>query len=184
MIRWMAIILGFVLGFVWSMTAMTPGMQAGAMAETARLSSDQIISGSEYRIVDGDTVHIGEHKIRLIGIDAPERKQLCQTEEGGTWPCGAVARDMLSSLAETAREITCVIDGQDRYKRLLGICFAGSVSGGIDVQKALIRAGLAVAEYDDAYRADEAAARTAGRGIWRGCFTRPKDWRRKKYACN
>ena len=29
------------------------------------------------RIIDGDTIHIGDTKIRLHGIDAPEAKQEC-----------------------------------------------------------------------------------------------------------
>ena len=30
------------------------------------------------KIIDGDTVHIDEYKIRLEGIDAPEIKQRCK----------------------------------------------------------------------------------------------------------
>ena len=55
------------------------GLVSGTKAET-------IISGIDYRIVDGDTVHIGPNKIRLIGIDAPERKQNCRTNTGAPWP--------------------------------------------------------------------------------------------------
>ena len=32
------------------------------------------------KIVDGDTVHINNYKIRLEGIDAPEIKQKCKKE--------------------------------------------------------------------------------------------------------
>ena len=31
------------------------------------------------RVVDGDTIHINQTKIRLHGIDAPEMKQTCAT---------------------------------------------------------------------------------------------------------
>ena len=43
------------------------------------------------RIVDGDTIAIGETKIRLEGIDAPETDQLCFDAKGGrwtVWDCG------------------------------------------------------------------------------------------------
>ena len=36
-----------------------------------------IISGIA-RVIDGDTLRIGNKKIRLYGIDAPEKKQLCK----------------------------------------------------------------------------------------------------------
>ena len=161
------------------------GLVSGTKAET-------IISGIDYRIVDGDTVHIGPNKIRLIGIDAPERKQNCRTNTGAPWPCGIIARDMLAGMVEARAGLTCVINGKDRYNRLLGTCYAGVSDGesgreageGFDLQQALVRAGLAVAEYDDAYRNDELDARSRGRGIWAGCFTRPKDWRRKQRNCN
>jgi endonuclease YncB( thermonuclease family) len=47
------------------------------------------------RIVDGDTVEIGQTKIRLSGIDAPETDQICLDAKGEKWACGIVARDEL-----------------------------------------------------------------------------------------
>ena len=38
--------------------------------------SENIIHGNA-RIVDGDTIHIGQKKIRLHGIDPPEKEQTC-----------------------------------------------------------------------------------------------------------
>lgn len=152
--------------------------------------AETVITGDQFRVVDGDTVHIGNHKIRLIGIDAPERHQQCRNDENIRWDCGRVATDMLAGMLESADGgIRCVITGRDKYQRLLGTCYAnmgdgGSVEGGIDVQKALIRSGFAVAEYADQYIPDEEAARKAERGIWSGCFTRPKKWRRKHRDCD
>ena len=40
------------------------------------------------RIVDGDTIWIGETKIRLHGIDAPETKQECHRGDGNPYRCG------------------------------------------------------------------------------------------------
>ena len=37
----------------------------------------KIISGIA-KVIDGDTIKIGKNKIRLLGIDAPEKKQQCQ----------------------------------------------------------------------------------------------------------
>jgi endonuclease YncB( thermonuclease family) len=47
------------------------------------------------RIVDGDTVEIGQVKIRLAGIDAPETDQVCLDSMGERWACGTTARDEL-----------------------------------------------------------------------------------------
>src|SRR3954469_5967220 len=51
------------------------------------------------RIVDGDTIAIGETKIRLEGIDAPETDQLCFDAKGGRWTCGIAARGKLEKYA-------------------------------------------------------------------------------------
>lgn len=146
---------------------------------SAALAADQVISGERFRVVDGDTVHIGENKIRLLGIDAPERRQTCAGRDGAPWACGQMATAALTGLLEASETgIACAISGKDRYQRLLGRCYAGQVEGGIDVQRALVLSGFAVAEYADTYRNDEAEARRARRGIWAGTFLRPREWRR------
>jgi endonuclease YncB( thermonuclease family) len=47
------------------------------------------------RITDGDTVVIGETKIRLLDMDAPESDQFCLDKEGKAWNCGIDAREAL-----------------------------------------------------------------------------------------
>ena len=143
--------------------------------------ADQLIAGTKYRVVDGDTIHIGEHKIRLIGIDAPERNQRCRNGEGRSWPCGREATAMLKGLLDSSEAgVSCAIEGKDRYGRLLGVCFAGTERTGIDVQRELVLSGMAVAEYDARYRSYERRAESAQRGIWAGEFLRPKEWRARK----
>ena len=44
------------------------------------------------RVVDGDTIWIGETKIRLHGIDAPEMTQTCRTSEDEEQLCGVLAK--------------------------------------------------------------------------------------------
>jgi endonuclease YncB( thermonuclease family) len=48
------------------------------------------------RVVDGDTLVIGEVKIRLEGIDAPETDQVCLDRQAARTTCGIEARDQLS----------------------------------------------------------------------------------------
>ena len=43
------------------------------------------------RIIDGDTLHINQTKIRLHGIDAPEMKQTCRTSKGKEQMCGVLS---------------------------------------------------------------------------------------------
>ena len=38
-------------------------------------------------VIDGDTIHINNNKIRLHGIDAPEKNQTC-LDEDKNWKCG------------------------------------------------------------------------------------------------
>ena len=40
-------------------------------------SSEKIISGNA-KVIDGDTIKINKKKIRLFGIDATEKKQVCK----------------------------------------------------------------------------------------------------------
>tara|TARA_E500000178_G_scaffold249240_1_gene245819 strand:- start:1934 stop:2500 length:567 start_codon:yes stop_codon:yes gene_type:complete len=135
--------------------------------------------GQSWRVVDGDTIHIDSYKIRLLGMDAPEIRQSCQTSGGHDWACGVMARDSLKAMLESHnQELVCQINGKDRYKRDLGSCYIGSIETGINVQRMLIRAGLAVAEYGNQYNSDEKYAAREMRGMWAGSFSRPKDWRK------
>ena len=50
------------------------------------------------RVVDGDTIRLGAHRIRLHGIDAPESDQACLDPQGASWACGDAATERLSDL--------------------------------------------------------------------------------------
>ena len=47
------------------------------------------------KIREGDQLQIGNHRIRLGGIDAPAADQLCLNTKGERWTCGVAARDEL-----------------------------------------------------------------------------------------
>lgn len=118
---------------------------------------------------DGDSITLGAERIRLRGIDAPEFAQVCR-KDGEEYACGRRAREALSKLV-AGRRVACAGWERDKYDRLLGECSAG----GVDLNRAQVEAGWAVA-YGD-YQAEELAARRAERGIWAGEFDRPRDWR-------
>jgi endonuclease YncB( thermonuclease family) len=131
------------------------------------------------RIVDGDTVEIGQTKIRLLGIDAPETDQICLDAEGQRWACGIAARDQLIRYSN-GRLWECTMTGTDRYGRSLATCFIE----GEDVSKWMIRSGWALSfiRYSHSYDADEVAAREARAGLWAGSFIAPWDWRHRNKA--
>ena len=90
------------------------------------------------RIVDGDTVQIGETKIRFAGIDAPETDQVCLDAKDAKWACGVAARDHLVGYS-AGRVWDCDLVGTDRYGRSLGKCFVE----GEDISAWMVRSGWA-----------------------------------------
>jgi endonuclease YncB( thermonuclease family) len=127
-------------------------------------------------VTDGDTIVIGQNRIRLQGIDAPETHQICLGREGKPFPCGLRARDALVSLIGK-RSVTCQGDEIDRYGRQVMTC---SVDGH-DVNAEMVGAGWALAfvRYSDRYVAHERDAREHSRGLWAGAFIAPWDWRHR-----
>ena len=67
------------------------------------------------KIIDGDTVHINNNKIRLHAIDAPEMKQTC-TKDKIIWNCGIQSKNFLKQIIDEEK-ITCRTTGRDKYKR-------------------------------------------------------------------
>ena len=49
------------------------------------------------RVIDGDTLDIAGERIRLHGIDAPEKDQTCSID-GQKWACGVAAWGYLVQL--------------------------------------------------------------------------------------
>jgi endonuclease YncB( thermonuclease family) len=139
--------------------------------------NNDIISGKAH-VIDGDTVLIDSLSIRLIGIDAPERKQNC-FKQNQTYPCGAMATRALKKMIGNTN-ITCHGWQKDIYQRLLATCFSSNLkTDAPSLNQKMVRAGWAVS-YDE-YIHDEKAARTKKRGIWAGKFQLPLDWRIKNW---
>ena len=129
-------------------------------------------------VSDGDSLRSGKLRIRLFGIDAPEKKQKCTSMNGRQWDCGLAAQKALKQLVESVPEISCNLMDIDRYSRLVMRCYAGKT----DVGAALVREGLALAyrHYSKLYIKDENAAKITKSGMWRGSFTKPWTWRRNQ----
>ena len=72
------------------------------------------LTGTVVAVSDGDAITVltpakKQHKIRLLGIDAPEKEQ----------PFGRKSKFSLSDMVYL-KEVTVQTDQQDRYKRDLG----------------------------------------------------------------
>ena len=126
-------------------------------------------------VIDGDTLDIHDTRIRLFGIDAPERRQTCLDEAGALWRCGqAAALALAEQIGRTA--VTCATRDIDRYGRIVAVCHAD----GTDLNGWMVSQGhaRAWARYSLDYVPAENAARILRRGLWAGGFVNPWDWRR------
>ena len=122
---------------------------------------------------DGDSGRIGQVRVRIDAIDAPELSGSPKcSHRNEAWSCSAkakpyavVARDRLRVL--TIRGVECRAEEQDQYDRTIVRC---RLPDGRDPAAVLVREGLArpdVRYGGRRYLADEAAARAARRGAWR-----------------
>ena len=139
--------------------------------------SESFVAG-QVSVIDGDTLHMHGRKIRLYGVDAPESGQTCQTATGENWRCGQKAALALSDHIGRAN-VKCRAKATDRYGRTVAICH----SKGRSLNAWLVRHGWALAyrQYGGGiYSREEHDARQHGRGVWRGPFDKPWDWRKGK----
>ena len=135
-------------------------------------------------IVDGDTVRFygvagyDKVRVRLQGIDAPESKQYCK-KDNQSYPCGEQSHQALLDFVGR-NLVTCVAEGVDRYKRMIGRCSVGGSENGADMGEYMVKNGYAVAyrRYDDTYIPAEDSARKNRLGLWSGQFVLPEKWRR------
>lgn len=130
------------------------------------------------RVIDGDTLALGDVKIRLHGIDAPELQQVCSDMHGGTWTCGQWSKAVLSRLATAV--VRCVQKDIDRYDRIVGVCFVNDT----DLNAAMVAKGAAFAyvKYARDYAAYETHARRTAVGLWRSGAQTPSQFRADKRA--
>ncbi len=128
-------------------------------------------------VIDGDTLQVAGERVRLFGIDAPERYQDCRDGDGQDYICGRAAmRALIGLIGRTP--VTCTPLEHDRYDRDVALCMVA----GRDLSEAMVRAGQAIelARFSRGrYGAAEREARAARRGLWAGSFERPAEWRHR-----
>ena len=134
----------------------------------------QNVSSNTVHVIDGDTIKIGNKKIRFSGIDAPELNQDCFKNEKKIL-CGVLAKKAL--LKKIGNKVPrCVVEGKDIYKRILAECFINEKS----LSKFLVRNGYAFAyrKYSKKFIQDEEFARKNKLGLWSMKFDYPWEFRK------
>lgn len=134
-------------------------------------------TGKCVRVIDGDTIavqvngYLDPVRVRLQGIDAPERDQ----------PYGDEAALILASLAY-GKDVTVVDGGEDKYGRHVGRVLTSDC---IDLNLSMVGCGLAwwykpYARKDHTMEQLEERARFEGIGLWAtgGCPVPPWAWRK------
>jgi endonuclease YncB( thermonuclease family) len=150
------------------------------LVQSGQILADAI-EGRVVGISDGDTITVldsskKQHKIRLAGIDAPEKKQ----------PFGQASKVHLSDLV-FGKDVVLDCGKTDRYRR--EICIV--MINGQDANLAQVRAGMAwwyrkyqneqTAQQRAAYEAAEAAAAAGRVGLWHDTGPMPPwEWRKAK----
>lgn len=145
----------------------------GGGAEQDRPATIETPAPGQVRVVDADTVDIDGTRFRLHGIDAPEARQTCRAM-GLTWDCGEAATEALFSRAEG---MSCQGSDADRFGRTIGVCSSGT---GQDLNAWLVANGWALAyrQFSEDYVDAEEQARSNKRGVHRGEYIEPWNWRR------
>ena len=155
-------------------------MQAGTLPifvlaiSLASASTAAELAGKVVHIADGDTLTIldaqnTQHKIRLFGIDAPEKNQ----------PFGSKSREALASQVHE-KQVRIDTHGKDRYGRTVGTVFVE----GHDANLWMVENGWAwwyrhYAKHEVALEQAEQQARNAKLGLWRDAHpVAPWEWRR------
>lgn len=149
------------------------GLPANLFGSAPR-EQDWQATAQTIRVVDGDTLRLGERTLRLSGLLSPQRGQTCRTASGVGFDCGATAAQALARLVQ-GRDLTCKVQGRDSFGRPLGVCQAE----GHDINAALVSSGWALADGNAELARLEDAARSARQGLWSYLEGAPEAWRQR-----
>lgn len=157
---------------ILSLNALLPHAEEATSGTDSEIISSTI---APVKVVDGDSLEIGNVRIRLVGIDAPEYDQYCKRADNTEYPCGQSALKFLQNLIGDY-PVICKFYQKDKHNRNLSTCYANN----INLNAELVRNGFAVMYYESPYQAEELEAKQHKRGIWQGRFIRPALFRKLK----
>ena len=152
-----------------------PSTENPAMAEPKGRRTGDLAAVPPEAVIDGDTFLLQGKKIRLYGIDAPEKAQNCFVWDSIV-PCGQIARHALMGFV-AGSNVRCDPMYMDSNGRNVSRCWAGA----FDLSAVMARTGLAVAYQGNlnGYAIQQDRAKAQRRGIWKGRFVLPWVWRAK-----
>ena len=135
----------------------------------------QDISG-DARVIDGMTLEVQGQRLRLFGIDAPDLKQTCRWPNK-VIPCGQVSKTAMMDLVAQTPVVCTALD-----QKRTGVRLARCRAGGFDIGANMVHTGWALAFRPEsvAYVETENKAKKAHRGLWKGDFTLPWEWRQNQ----
>jgi len=159
-------VLGRALGAVLALLVVSAGPRAGLAQEIA----------GRPQVIDAGTLDFSGRRVRLYGISAPDLTQTCRLA-GQSWTCGRDARWAAINRIHP-HWVSCDARGRDPDGAALAICYLAGF-GQHELNVWLVGQGWALAAPDapQAYAAAQAAAAAAGKGLWRGEFLHPNEWR-------
>jgi micrococcal nuclease len=141
-----------------------------ALGAFALLTRDSSAEGAVVeRVIDGDTIELVDgRRIRLVQIDAPEKRTECYGNEAT-----ALARRLLPPGTEVRIEQDPALDQEDRFGRVLAYVWKGDE----DANVTLVRDGAAGVWFFDGARGRHASellraaerARAQENGLWGAC---------------
>ncbi|ECW9289665.1 thermonuclease family protein [Salmonella enterica subsp. enterica serovar Enteritidis] len=133
------------------------------------------IQGKVIRVLDGDTIEVLQDnksvRVRLVNIDAPEKKQAF----------GRRSTNQLKGLV-VAQPVTVTYTKTDRYGRIIGRVFT---TNGIEANRLMVKSGAAWVyeryNTDDELPALQLEAQKMKRGLWADSQPLPPwEWRHNK----
>lgn len=171
-----ALIAGTIAYAAWQDSRRSTGSLSPDVSELPQTETWLVV-----RVSDGDTIVVGrngqEEKIRLCGVDAPEKDQ----------PLDDQSKNYLTQLlSEQNGEVGIVPVERDRYGRLVAEVFLLGEPEKL-VQEELLKAGMAYVypQYVDGcwngavMKAAEAIGQSQQVGVWSGDYQKPWEFRQQ-----
>jgi endonuclease YncB( thermonuclease family) len=145
---------------------------------TTVVAQSQIIPQSlsgEPVVIDGQTLEFNQFRVSLLGISSPAPLQYCTAMAGAHYACGRESVHALHKLVE-GQIVECEVQQEPLSAPPLARCTVN----GLDLSESMVRAGHAVLPRQDGsstYAPAQSDARSNRRGLWKGSFLHPEEWR-------